>query len=106
MSELLNSENAGSSSPTEEKPTTPETQNDLPEEPLEAEKITKKIDVEQSLVGRIIGRGGETIKYLQQQTSCNIQIDQNFPEGMPRKVVFTGTAEQVEAGEKNGPGRH
>ena len=38
------------------------------------------IDCPQALVGRIIGRGGETIKDLQARSGCKIQIDQNFPE--------------------------
>jgi rRNA processing protein Krr1/Pno1 len=31
-------------------------------------------------VGRVIGRGGETIQALQQKTGCRIQIDQNVPD--------------------------
>jgi far upstream element-binding protein len=38
------------------------------------------------LVGRIIGKGGETIRQLQGASGAHIDIDQNFPEGQPRKV--------------------
>jgi hypothetical protein len=29
------------------------------------------------------------------QSGCRIQIDQNFPEGVPRKILVAGTATQV-----------
>jgi hypothetical protein len=38
------------------------------------------------LVGRIIGKGGETIRQLQGASGAHIDIDQNFPEGQPRKA--------------------
>ena len=44
------------------------------------------------LVGRIIGKGGETIKQLQYTSGAHIDIDQNYPEGHPRKVLLTGPA--------------
>jgi far upstream element-binding protein len=47
------------------------------------------------MVGRVIGRGGETIKGLQQQSGAHITIDQNFPEGHPRKITVSGTPEAV-----------
>mmetsp|Transcript_29145 Transcript_29145/g.36582 ORF Transcript_29145/g.36582 Transcript_29145/m.36582 type:complete len:403 (-) Transcript_29145:361-1569(-) len=62
--------------------------------------ITETMECEQGIVGRIIGKGGETIRYLQASSSCHIQIDQNFPQGVPRKIVITGTPERVEAARK------
>jgi far upstream element-binding protein len=44
------------------------------------------------VVGRIIGKGGETIRQLQAQTGTTIQIDQNFPDGAPRTVTVSGAA--------------
>ena len=41
----------------------------------------------QGIVGRVIGRGGETIRALQQASQAHIVVEQNFPEGVPRKVV-------------------
>jgi len=57
--------------------------------------ITKLVDCPQTVVGRVIGKGGETIKLLQMQSGCRIQIDQNFPEGMPRKITIQGSPQQV-----------
>jgi len=62
--------------------------------------ITRTVDCEQGIVGRIIGRGGETIKYLQQCSNCHIQVDQNYPQGVPRKIIITGTSSQVAAAER------
>lgn len=43
------------------------------------------------VVGRIIGRGGETIRALQNASQAHITVDQNYPEGVPRKVIIQGT---------------
>jgi far upstream element-binding protein len=47
------------------------------------------------LVGRIIGKGGETIRQLQGASGAHIDIDQNFPEGQPRKVRAAFTRPRV-----------
>jgi far upstream element-binding protein len=52
----------------------------------------------QALVGRLIGKGGDTIKDLQRRSGARIQIDQNFPDGAPRVVTVEGTAACVEVG--------
>jgi len=44
----------------------------------------------QSLVGRIIGRGGETIRALQSASGAHISINQNLPEGQPRIIEISG----------------
>ena len=46
--------------------------------------ITKEIECPKHMVGRIIGKGGETVKTLQRQFAASIQIDQN---AVPCKVV-------------------
>jgi far upstream element-binding protein len=45
----------------------------------------------QPLVGRIIGGGGATIRELQSRSGAKIQINQNFPDGVDREVMITGT---------------
>jgi len=47
-----------------------------------AEKV---LDIQQSIVGKIIGKGGETIKGMQSTTGARIQIDQTA-----WKVTITG----------------
>jgi len=42
--------------------------------------VLQVVECPKHLVGRIIGRGGETIQALQQKTGARIQIDQNVPE--------------------------
>ncbi|CAM8960571.1 unnamed protein product [Rhodiola kirilowii] len=64
---------------------------------------SKKIDIPNGRVGVIIGKGGETIKYLQLQSGAKIQItrdaeaDRNCPT---RPVELSGTAEQVAKAEQ------
>ncbi|KAM0998838.1 hypothetical protein FF1_005613 [Malus domestica] len=59
---------------------------------------SKKIEVPNGRVGVIIGKGGETIKYLQTQSGAKIQVTQdsdadlNFPI---RMVELMGTPEQI-----------
>ncbi|GLC41028.1 hypothetical protein PLESTF_001072600 [Pleodorina starrii] len=48
------------------------------------------------IVGRVIGRGGETIRTLQQASGAHILVNQDFPEGVPRLIVITGVQEAVQ----------
>ena len=53
----------------------------------------------QGLVGKIIGRGGETIKELMAKSGCRIQIVQDgVPDGVPRDVIISGSPDQVQMG--------
>jgi far upstream element-binding protein len=56
--------------------------------------ITKILDCPKPMVGRVIGKGGETIKTLQKQFGASIQIDQN---SMPCKITVTGSQGAVES---------
>ena len=47
-------------------------------------------------MGRIIGRGGETIRALQQASQAHIVVDQNYPEGQPRRVNISGRQDAVD----------
>jgi far upstream element-binding protein len=62
--------------------------------PQEGE-VEEKISCPAGIVGRIIGRGGETIRSLQQSSSSHIMVDQNFPEGADRMVIIKGQRENV-----------
>lgn len=57
--------------------------------------VTQTMDVQKSIVGRIIGRGGETIQLIQRKSGCRVTLDQNVPEGMPCKVMFTGSPSNI-----------
>ena len=50
-----------------------------------------RVDVPPNLVGRVIGRGGETIKRLQQESGARIQIDRQT-----NRVEIQGTNEAIE----------
>lgn len=52
------------------------------------------MDCPKSMVGRIIGRGGETIKDLQRRFGTSIQIDQ---AATPCKVTIAGPNQAVTA---------
>ena len=42
------------------------------------------------LVGRVIGRKGDTIQRLQEMTATRIVIDQNVPQNAPRQIIISG----------------
>ncbi|CAK9191297.1 unnamed protein product [Sphagnum troendelagicum] len=81
---------------------------------------SKNIDVPNSKVGLIIGKGGETIKYLQQQSGARIQVARDAdsdPRLSTRQVEIMGSAEQISHAEQlvrdviaeassGGPGGH
>lgn len=41
-------------------------------------------------MGKVIGTGGSVIKDLQAKSGARIQIDQDFPPDVPRKINITG----------------
>ncbi len=41
----------------------------------------KTIDIQKSIIGKIIGKGGETITGIQSKTGCRVQVEQSVPEG-------------------------
>ena len=53
------------------------------------------IECPQSQVGKMIGPAGTTIKDLQAKSGAKIQIDQDFPDGVPRKIRVSGTQTAV-----------
>lgn len=54
---------------------------------------TRTMDCPKQMVGRVIGKGGETIKQLQRNTGANIQIDQSVN---PCKITATGSTQCVQ----------
>ncbi|CAH2060840.1 unnamed protein product [Thlaspi arvense] len=64
---------------------------------------TKKIDIPNMRVGVIIGKGGETIKYLQLQSGAKIQVTRDMdadPNAPTRTVDLTGTPDQISKAEQ------
>uniref|UniRef100_A0A2P2LSF2 Uncharacterized protein MANES_16G078700 n=2 Tax=Rhizophora mucronata TaxID=61149 RepID=A0A2P2LSF2_RHIMU len=64
---------------------------------------SKKIDIPNGRVGVIIGKGGETIKYLQLQSGAKIQVTRDMdadPNSPTRSVELMGTPEQISKAEQ------
>lgn len=61
-----------------------------------APDTTETVECPPGIVGRVIGRQGETIKSLQSASEAHIVVDQNYPEGVPRKVIISGRPDSVE----------
>jgi far upstream element-binding protein len=59
--------------------------------------VTKEFLVPHAMAGLVIGRGGENLKRIEQQTQTRVQFSQDPPDaqGM-RRVTAVGTAEGVE----------
>jgi predicted RNA-binding protein YlqC (UPF0109 family) len=53
------------------------------------------VDCPKEYCGRVIGKGGETIKTLERTTGARIQVDQNVPAGAPCKVNIAGAEANV-----------
>jgi far upstream element-binding protein len=56
--------------------------------------VSKVIECNKAIVGRVIGKGGDTIKTLQRNFGANIQIDQTTD---PMKITIAGQPSAVEA---------
>ncbi|EXB63559.1 Far upstream element-binding protein 2 [Morus notabilis] len=66
-------------------------------------QTSKRISIPNGKVGLIIGKGGETIKYLQNQSGAKIQITKDLeadPYSLTREVELTGTSEQISRAEQ------
>lgn len=64
---------------------------------------SKKIEIPNSRVGVIIGKAGETIKYLQLQSGAKIQVTRDMEADLncpTRPVELTGTLEQIATAEQ------
>ncbi|XP_020576771.1 far upstream element-binding protein 1-like [Phalaenopsis equestris] len=63
----------------------------------------KKIDIPNGRVGVIIGKSGETIKYLQVQSGARIQVTRDMdadPHSQSRTVELIGTSDQISKAEQ------
>lgn len=64
---------------------------------------SRKVDIPNARVGVVIGKGGETIKYIQQQSGARIQItrDADHNPNLPvRMVELMGSPEQISRAEQ------
>ncbi|KAK5162423.1 hypothetical protein BJ546DRAFT_946400 [Cryomyces antarcticus] len=59
-------------------------------------KINDKIFVPSEAVGMIIGKGGETIKEMQNQTGCKINVSQPSGADVEREIGLVGTQGAIE----------
>ena len=55
------------------------------------------VECPKACIGRVIGRGGETVSRIQRETQAKVHIDQNVPEGAPVKVNISGYEPAVHA---------
>mmetsp|Transcript_7787 Transcript_7787/g.13108 ORF Transcript_7787/g.13108 Transcript_7787/m.13108 type:complete len:607 (+) Transcript_7787:80-1900(+) len=60
--------------------------------------VTEEMDCPQEKVGIVIGAKGVIVQDIMRRCGCKITINQDFPDGQPRRVVLTGSPHQVENG--------
>ncbi|KXN69090.1 hypothetical protein CONCODRAFT_71744 [Conidiobolus coronatus NRRL 28638] len=67
-------------------------------QPVATLNVSCTLTIPNNTVGLVIGRGGETIKNLQQVSRAKIQIEQNSPEDAPedRLIHLSGSLDCVE----------
>ena len=63
---------------------------------LGEEETSRMIECPASMVGKVIGRGGETIRALQSAADCRISVNQDFPPDQAREITISGSTEAVE----------
>lgn len=61
-----------------------------------AGKINDSIQVPSDAVGMIIGKGGETIKNMQSDTGCKINVSQASGADIEREIGLVGTRQAIE----------
>lgn len=61
-----------------------------------AGKINDSIMVPSDAVGMIIGKGGETIKSMQNETGCKINVSQASGADIEREIGLVGTRQSIE----------
>ncbi|KAL8644806.1 MAG: hypothetical protein Q9210_007065 [Variospora velana] len=64
------------------------------------EKINDNITVPSEAVGMIIGKGGETIKDMQQSTGCKINVSQPNGRDVERDIELVGSRGSIEAAKR------
>ncbi|KAI4137378.1 MAG: hypothetical protein L6R39_007318 [Caloplaca ligustica] len=64
------------------------------------EKINDNITVPSEAVGMIIGKGGETIKDMQQSTGCKINVSQPNGRDIEREIGLVGSRGAIEAAKR------
>ena len=62
------------------------------------ENTSQEISCAQSRVGRVIGTGGSTIREIQNRSGARLVVNQDFPEGVDRKVIVSGAPHAVAMG--------
>ncbi|CAM9380086.1 unnamed protein product, partial [Ectocarpus fasciculatus] len=59
--------------------------------------VTEEMDCPQVKVGTVIGARGIIVQEIMRRSGCKIVVNQDgFPDGVPRKVVFTGQPAQIQ----------
>ncbi|KAL8666409.1 MAG: hypothetical protein Q9202_001432 [Teloschistes flavicans] len=76
------------------------TQNNMYGGGNDNEKINDNITVPSEAVGMIIGKGGETIKDMQQATGCKINVSQPNGRDIERDIGLVGNRGAIEAAKR------
>jgi far upstream element-binding protein len=58
--------------------------------------VEEQAEIPAMHVGRVIGKGGEMIRDLQARSGARLDVDQNVPVGLPRKITYRGTRSTVD----------
>lgn len=58
---------------------------------MNAEGTKLTIFVGADMVGKIIGKKGETIKSIQANSGARVDVNQNLPEGQPREARISAS---------------
>jgi rRNA processing protein Krr1/Pno1 len=63
---------------------------------LSPNAVKEEDDIDPDKVGIVIGVKGSVISEIMRRTGCKIVINQDFPPGVPHRVIYVGDPEQIE----------
>ena len=63
---------------------------------IDEDETSTMVECPPSMVGKVIGRGGETIRALQSASDAKISVNQDFPPDVAREITITGSAQSVD----------
>lgn len=95
--EIVDSDSRGEAPPAISKPANTRNDRPPPRDYGGPDKINDAVYVPSDAVGMIIGKGGETIREMQSNTGCKINVAQSSGPGeVQREIALIGTREAIE----------
>jgi far upstream element-binding protein len=64
--------------------------------PVTEVTVEETEQISSQLIGKVIGKGGESIRDLMARSGARMDVEQNVPPGLPRTLTYRGTRRSVD----------